>query len=332
MSVLYTSSALSSTGGTKFSVPTISNGLVYAGTGGATSGVGKGTLVAFGLTPLTLAAPTNLGGQAILDGKKIHLTWTRNTTSEAETVVERSTDGTNWTVLAYLPNGSASYDDTAVSAGTTYFYRVTAINGATSSAHSLTATVPFPNFVRGDLNLDGQLSSPDVPAMLAALVDVDGYQSTHNLSPADFAAVADVNGDGHVTNADLQALLGLLTGGGGGTGSAAVVQNALSVTPAKKSGVEFSLPLLWSPQPEAAFAEAVAIGPTQSDGGIILSPPSAMKSTDTFFEQFATAPTALSRAAVTTHLRSGAATGDAIDSDVPALAKADDADLLSDQI
>jgi PQQ enzyme repeat/Dockerin type I domain len=332
LSVLYTSSALSSTGGTKFSVPTISNGLVYAGTGGVTSGVGKGTLVAFGLTPLTLAAPTNLGGQVILDGKKIHLTWTRNTTSEAETVVERSTDGVNWTVLAYLPNGSTSYDDTAVSAGTTYFYRVTAINGATSSAHSLTATVPFPNFVRGDLNLDGQLSNLDIPAMLAALVDVNGYQSTHNLSPADFIAVADVNGDGHVTNADLQALLSLLTGGGGGTGSAAAIQNALSVTSAKKPGVEFGLPVLWNPQTEAVLAEAVAIGPMQSAAGIALSPPSATKSTDTFFEQLAAAPTVLSRAAFTTHLRIGAPSDDVIDFDVPALAKANDVDLLLDQI
>ena len=328
LSVLYTSSALSSTGGTKFSVPTVSNGLVYAGTGGATSGVGKGTLVAFGLTPLTLAAPTNLGGQVILNAKKIHLTWTRNTSSEAETVVERSTDGANWTVLAYLPNGSSSYDDTTMSAGTTYLYRVTAINGATSSAHSLTATVPFPNFARGDLNLDGHLSNLDIPAMLAALVDLNGYQSTHNLSPADFVAVADVNGDGHVTNADLQALLSLLTGGGGGTGSAAVVQTAPSVPSAIKPGVEFGLLLLWSPQTEAVLVDVATIGPMQSAGGIVLSPPSAMKSTDTFFEQLAAAPTALSRTPLSSHLRSGTAIDDVIDSDVPALAKADDVDLL----
>ena len=323
---------MSSTGGTKFSVPTISNGLVYAGTGGATSGVGKGTLVAFGLTPLTLAAPTNLGGQVILNAKKIHLTWTRNTTSEAETVVERSTNGANWTVLAYLPNGSTSYDDTTVSAGTTYLYRVTAINGATSSANSLTATALFPNFVRGDLNLDGQLSNLDIPAMLGTLVDVDGYQSAHNLSPADFVAVTDVNGDGQVTNADLQALLSLLTGGGGGTGSVAAVPTAVSVASGKRPGVELNLPLLWIPQTEVALADAMAIGPQPISGGIVFSPPSAMKSTDTLFEQLAAAPTALSRAAFNPHLPNAAATDDVIVSDVPALATTDDLNLLWGQI
>ena len=213
-----------------------------------------------------------------------------------------------------------------------YVYRVTAINGATSSAHSLTATVPFPNFVRGDLNLDGQLSNLDIQSMLAALVDVNGYQSAHNLSAVDFAAVADVNGDGHVTNADLQALLSLLTSGGGGTGSAVAVQTALSVTSAKKPSVEFNLPLLWSLQSDAALVEVAAIEPVQNAGGIVLSPPTAAKSTDMFFEQLAATPSALSRTSLTSDLRSGPVADDVIDSAVPALAKADDVDLLLERL
>jgi hypothetical protein len=214
--------------GTKFTVPTVSNGLVYAGTGGSSSGVGKGLLVAYGLNTLTLATPTNLAGQAVLNGKKIHLTWTRNTTSEAETVVERSTDRMNWTTLAYLPNAATSYDDATVSAGTQYFYRVTAINGITTSSHSATANVPFPNFVRGDFNLDGSLTAADIGPMLSALTDLNVYTSARNLSNADLLALGDYTGDGFVTNRDIQPLLDAAAAVGGGsadgTGSGAAAE------------------------------------------------------------------------------------------------------------
>src|SRR5262249_9362520 len=134
--------------GVKFTQPTVYNGMVYVGTGGGTGTGGHilGTVVGYGLLAAP-SAPTSPTAPVVLANKNVHLTWTRVTTTETETQVERSTDGTTWMTLAYLPNGASSYDDTTASAGTQYFYRVTAWSGP-SFAHSSAITVTFPNFVR----------------------------------------------------------------------------------------------------------------------------------------------------------------------------------------
>ncbi len=59
----------------------------------------------------------------------------------------------------------------------------------------------------GDFNRDGKLSDDDVPAMLAALTDLAAYQSTNSLSDAALLAIADMDGDGRISNADIQPLL-----------------------------------------------------------------------------------------------------------------------------
>jgi hypothetical protein len=69
--------------------------------------------------------------------------------------------------------------------------------------------------VLGDLNLDGALTSADVPALLGALTDLNRFKSTNSLSAADLLAIGDINGDGVVNNADLQSLLEKLKSGGG---------------------------------------------------------------------------------------------------------------------
>ena len=51
--------------------------------------------------------------------------------------------------------------------------------------------------------------------MLQALTDLNAYQTKYNLPAAATLAIGDLNGDGKVTNADLQALLTLLKSGGG---------------------------------------------------------------------------------------------------------------------
>ncbi len=80
---------------------------------------------------------------------------------------------------------------------------------------------PMPPIVLGDFNLDGQLTAADVPAMLAALKDLNAYKTAHGLSDAQLRSLGDVNGDfnpakltGGVNNADLQALLNLLASRG----------------------------------------------------------------------------------------------------------------------
>jgi hypothetical protein len=65
----------------------------------------------------------------------------------------------------------------------------------------------------GDFNGDGVFDGNDVPAMLQALANVSGYQSTNQLSDSQMVALGDFDGDGVVTNADLQGMLYSLVNG-----------------------------------------------------------------------------------------------------------------------
>ena len=75
-------------------------------------------------------------------------------------------------------------------------------------------------FYAGDFNRDGHVDAADILAMMAALTDLPDYRTAHGLTdPTLFGLVADVNGDGSFTNADLQYLLTTLKSGGGSAGS-----------------------------------------------------------------------------------------------------------------
>jgi hypothetical protein len=51
--------------------------------------------------------------------------------------------------------------------------------------------------------------------MLMALTDLQAYQAGHiNLSVSDLLKIGDLNGDGSLSNADIQPLLNLLAAGG----------------------------------------------------------------------------------------------------------------------
>ncbi len=67
----------------------------------------------------------------------------------------------------------------------------------------------------GDFNRDGQLSSGDLQTMLSALTDLSVYQSTFNVPAAELTAIGDLDGDGLVTNRDIQPMLNLLASGAG---------------------------------------------------------------------------------------------------------------------
>jgi hypothetical protein len=70
-------------------------------------------------------------------------------------------------------------------------------------------------YKRGDFNFDGQVDAADIQAMESALANLSGFQSANNLSDAQLDAIADVNGDGVINNADLQSLLTVLQSEGG---------------------------------------------------------------------------------------------------------------------
>ncbi len=74
-------------------------------------------------------------------------------------------------------------------------------------------------FLPGDFNRDGHADATDISAMEQALVDLPDYQTAKSLSNSQLLHIGDLNGDGAVNNADLQAFLNLLKSGGGSANS-----------------------------------------------------------------------------------------------------------------
>ena len=92
----------------------------------------------------SLSAPSGLTAAA-RSPSQADLGWFDNSVGESGQVLERSTDAafTSPTTIALAAN-QQSYSDTTLTAGTAYWYRVKAVNGATSSAYSNVAQVTTP--------------------------------------------------------------------------------------------------------------------------------------------------------------------------------------------
>ncbi len=69
----------------------------------------------------------------------------------------------------------------------------------------------------GDFTQDGVLDAADIQGMLAALADLNSYESQHGLSDFSLLTFGDVNHDGQISNADIQSLLDLMAGSGSTT-------------------------------------------------------------------------------------------------------------------
>ncbi len=86
------------------------------------------------------AAPTNLVAM-VTGATTVNLFWTDKSNNENGYKVERSSDGQNWTTLATLGAGAATYTATGLTSGQEYKFRVRAFNDAGSSDYTNKATV-----------------------------------------------------------------------------------------------------------------------------------------------------------------------------------------------
>jgi hypothetical protein len=68
----------------------------------------------------------------------------------------------------------------------------------------------------GDFDRDGVLTQTDLTDLLQAITDENAWKTSHNLSDDQMRAMGDVNGDGSLDNADIQALLNKLIHPSGG--------------------------------------------------------------------------------------------------------------------
>ncbi|MEI7816011.1 MAG: putative Ig domain-containing protein, partial [Desulfuromonadales bacterium] len=92
------------------------------------------------------AAPTTLAATAT-SSTSVSLSWTDNSINETGFTVQRATAATFVTGLVSFATtaNTATYTDTTAVVGTTYYYRVAAINGVGTSTYSNAVTVIMPN-------------------------------------------------------------------------------------------------------------------------------------------------------------------------------------------
>jgi fibronectin type 3 domain-containing protein len=107
--------------------------------------------------PAPPLAPTDLEA-TLEDTPRVDLVWVDNSTDETGFVIERATDGVNFSTLTTVGADTTAYADLAVSGGNTYDYRVAAVNAGGLSAYSNTASVPVP----------ADVTIPAAPSNLAA--------------------------------------------------------------------------------------------------------------------------------------------------------------------
>jgi len=94
------------------------------------------------------AAPSNLTG-TVVSGSEIDISWTNNANNATSILIDRSTDGTNFSQIASVSATVSTYHDTSLSPGITYYYEVEASNAAGNSGfsnvfHAATETPPPP--------------------------------------------------------------------------------------------------------------------------------------------------------------------------------------------
>ncbi len=109
------------------------------------------------------AAPSDLAA-TVLSHSEIALSWTDNADNESSYRVERSPNGSTWSLLVSLGANATDYIDTGLSAKTSYHYRVRAGNsaGVSSWSNPANATTPeLPPFVddvaQADLPIAGNI-------------------------------------------------------------------------------------------------------------------------------------------------------------------------------
>jgi hypothetical protein len=175
----------------KFTVPTVTNGHVLVGA--------QYSFTVFGLFPPATAVPaarTNLQGtgQATSQGPQIMLTWTNPTptTGTAPTGIKilRSTDGTNFSLLAIVGGRDSSYTDLGpLTFGQHYFYRVVATNQQGDAAPSNTVEVIAP--IRSAVLTISSITSRSLGLSWTSVAN-DHYDIERSTDGANYSRVATV--------------------------------------------------------------------------------------------------------------------------------------------
>lgn len=101
------------------------------------------------IPPDFIIPPTNINfSNALTTGtppsSSLTVNWNDNANNETNYVVERSSDGTNFTVIATVGANITTYNDTGLTPNTQYYYRIKATNATDSSVYTSNASVTTP--------------------------------------------------------------------------------------------------------------------------------------------------------------------------------------------
>jgi subtilase family serine protease len=127
---------LSGTG--MYTAPSSTGSATVQATGGGLSGSASVTVTG------VPAAPTNLKATAV-SNHQVTLSWQESSTNQTSFIIQRSTNGHNWSQIGTVGGTTTTYQDNTVSGGKTYYYRVAASSSAGTSGWSNTATVVTPH-------------------------------------------------------------------------------------------------------------------------------------------------------------------------------------------
>lgn len=155
---------------------TVSDGKLSIDQGSAADAATRIDYVLIAATGTPPATPSGLTATAP-DSSSVELNWADNSSTETGFQLRRSThaDFATSTLLATLSADAPSYLDTAVSAGTTYYYRVRSTSPAGDSAFSGTASAtPRMPDIDGDGIPDPLESAPYVVGVDDRQIDSDG--------------------------------------------------------------------------------------------------------------------------------------------------------------
>jgi hypothetical protein len=121
---------------------------------------------ALAVTAVRLSTPSNFKATPV-SSTQVNLTWD-NIANESSFKLERSEDGSTWTVKATPSADITSYNDTTAVAGTLYWYKLTAIgdgvNFTDSLSTSASATTPASSGAEYDTILTFTTSTQDTDA------------------------------------------------------------------------------------------------------------------------------------------------------------------------
>jgi hypothetical protein len=108
-----------------------------------------GIRAAYPATTATVpAAPSSLTARLGTSAtSEVQLAWSDRSTNESAFVIQRSLNGSTFSQSGQVAAGIIAYKDTALTAGTTYWYRVYAVNATGPSGYSNTVAITTQNVV-----------------------------------------------------------------------------------------------------------------------------------------------------------------------------------------